>query len=105
MAVEEPIFTTVLQLGDFEIRDYPELVVSEVTVSGAQKAAENSGFRLHAGHIFGGNKPRQRFAMTTSVTQSPAKGTKICMTAPVHAGTPRSGGALTQRFPICVTRC
>lgn len=44
MAVEEPVFTTVLQQGDIEIRDYPELVVAEVAVSGAQKASANSGF-------------------------------------------------------------
>jgi hypothetical protein len=105
MGVEESIFTTVLEQGDFEIRDFPELVVAEVTVSGAQKAAANSGFRLHPGYIFGGNKLRHRFAMTAPVTQSPAKGTKISMTEPVHVGIPRSGGALTQCFSIYVTRC
>ena len=33
-AVEEPSFKTVLREGTFEVRDYPALVVAEVTVSG-----------------------------------------------------------------------
>ncbi|MEO7477711.1 MAG: heme-binding protein [Lysobacteraceae bacterium] len=95
MAVEEPTFTRVLQQGDFEIRDYPELVVAEVTVPGAQKAAASSGFRLLAGYIFGGNKPLQRIAMTAPVTQSPTTGTNIAMTAPVTQ-TENNGGWVVQ---------
>ncbi|MCY7313859.1 MAG: heme-binding protein [Pseudoxanthomonas sp.] len=90
MAVEEPAFKTVLQEGDFEVRDYPALVVAEVTVSGDQKEAANKGFRLLAGYIFGGNKRRQSIAMTTPVAQQPTS-EKIAMTAPVtqtqNAGT------------------
>ena len=69
MAVEEPAFKTVIQEGAFEIRDYPPLVVAEVTVSGDQKEAATKGFRLLAGYIFGGNKSRQSIAMTAPVTQ------------------------------------
>ena len=90
MAVEEPAFKTVLQDGDFEIRDYPSLVVAEVTVSGGQKEAASKGFRLLAGYIFGGNKRRQSIAMTAPVAQA-AISEKIAMTAPVtqiaNAGT------------------
>lgn len=82
MAVEEPPFTTVLQDGDFEVRDYPALVVAEVTVTGAQKEAASKGFRLLAGYIFGGNQRRQDIAMTAPVGQQPAS-EKIAMTAPV----------------------
>ena len=82
MAVEEPAFRTVLREGAFELRDYPALVVAEVTVDGDQKAAANQGFRLLAGYIFGGNKPRQSIAMTAPVAQTPAR-EKIAMTAPV----------------------
>jgi hypothetical protein len=35
MAVEEPHYTTTLQDGAFELRDYPAMVVAEVTVTGA----------------------------------------------------------------------
>jgi hypothetical protein len=82
MAVEEPPFTVVLQDGAFELRDYPSLIVAEVTVSGGQKEAANRGFRLLAGYIFGGNSRRQSIAMTAPVAQEPA-GERIAMTAPV----------------------
>jgi hypothetical protein len=82
MAVEEPAFKTVLQEGAFEIRDYPSLVVAEVTVSGGQKEAASKGFRLLAGYIFGGNKRRQSIPMTAPVEQAPSS-EKIAMTAPV----------------------
>jgi len=90
MAVEEPAFKTVLHDGNFEIRDYPSLVVAEVTVSGGQKDAASKGFRLLAGYIFGGNKRRQSIAMTAPVAQAPISET-LAMTAPVtqiaNAGT------------------
>lgn len=82
MAVEEPAFRTLLRDGAFEIRDYPALVVAEVTVTGGQKAAANKGFRLLAGYIFGGNRRKQSIAMTAPVAQQPASET-IAMTAPV----------------------
>lgn len=82
MAVEEPAFQTVLKDGAFEIRDYPALVVAEVTVTGDQKEAASKGFRLLAGYIFGGNKRKQSIAMTAPVAQRPTS-EKIAMTAPV----------------------
>ena len=82
MAVEEPAFRSVLHEGAFEVRDYPALVVAEVTVSGDQKEAASKGFRLLAGYIFGGNKRRQSIAMTAPVAQAQTS-EKIAMTAPV----------------------
>jgi hypothetical protein len=82
MATEEPAFTVVSHEGDFEVRDYPALVVAEVTVTGDQKEAANKGFRLLAGYIFGGNTRQQSIAMTAPVAQQRA-GVKIPMTAPV----------------------
>ena len=90
MAVEEAAFKTVLSDGAFQVRDYPGLIVAEVTVTGEQKAAASKGFRLLAGYIFGGNKRRQSIAMTAPVAQAPVS-EKIAMTAPVtqieNAGT------------------
>ena len=82
MAVEEPPYQVVQHDGAFEVRDYPALVVAEVTVDGDQKQAASRGFRLLAGYIFGGNKTRAKIAMTAPVAQTPA-GEKIAMTAPV----------------------
>lgn len=98
MAVEEPAFQEVLREGDFELRNYPALVVAEVTVIGDQKDAASKGFRLLAGYIFGGNKRRQSIAMTTPVAQEPS-GEKIAMTAPV-AQTQNAGGAWVVRFTM-----
>ncbi len=82
MAVEEPAFTTVMKDGKFEVRDYPALMVAEVTVTGKQKEAANKGFRLLASYIFGGNTRRESIAMTAPVAQQPTN-EKIAMTAPV----------------------
>jgi hypothetical protein len=81
-AVEEPAFKTLVQDRNFELRDYPSLVVAEVVTTGDQKAAANRGFRLLAGYIFGGNKRRASIAMTAPVAQQSA-GESIPMTAPV----------------------
>lgn len=97
MAVEEPAFKTVLSDGAFEVRDYPGLIVAEVTVSGDQKEAASKGFRLLAGYIFGGNKRRQSIAMTAPVTQELVSQT-IAMTAPVTQI--QNAGNWTVRFTM-----
>jgi DNA gyrase inhibitor GyrI len=95
MAVEEPAFKTILHEGDFEIRDYPALIVAEVTVTGGQKEAASKGFRLLANYNFGGNKQSQKIAMTAPVVQERA-GEKIPMTAPVTQT--EKAGAWVVRF-------
>ena len=97
MAVEEAAFKTVIKDGNFEIRDYPALVVAEVTVSGEQKEAANKGFRLLAGYIFGSNTRRQSIAMTAPVAQEQAS-EKIAMTAPVTQT--NNAGVWTVRFTM-----
>jgi hypothetical protein len=97
MAVEEPAFKAVLHEGAFEIRDYPALVVAEVTVSGDQTEAASKGFRLLAGYIFGGNKRHQSIAMTAPVAQAPTS-EKIAMTAPVTQI--KSAGEWVVRFTM-----
>lgn len=83
MAVEEPKFRIVKADGDFELRDYPGLVVAEVTVGGGRRTASSEGFRLLANYIFGGNAGSSKIAMTAPVLQSQVQGRKIAMTAPV----------------------
>jgi hypothetical protein len=98
MAVETPPYKQLLHDGDFELRDYPALVVAEVTVDGDQKQASNKGFRLLAGYIFGANKKRQSIAMTAPVAQQ-AVSEKIAMTAPV-AQTQGAAGTWVIRFTM-----
>lgn len=83
MATEEPKFKSLLREGDFELREYPALVVAEVSVGGDRDEASNAGFRLLAGYIFGGNTRRERLPMTTPVVQSKSASEAIPMTAPV----------------------
>lgn len=98
LAVETPPYKQVLRDGDFELRDYPALVVAEVTVDGNQKQAASKGFRLLAGYIFGANKKRQSIAMTAPVAQQAAS-EKIAMTAPV-AQTKSAAGTWVVRFTM-----
>jgi len=97
MAVEEPPFHTVLRDGAFEVRDYPALVVAEVTVDGDQKQAASRGFRLLAGYIFGANRGRAHIPMTAPVAETPSS-EKIAMTAPVTQT--KSAGAWIVRFTM-----
>ena len=83
IATEEPSFTVSLADGEFEVRDYPALVMAEVSVTGDRKEAASKGFRLLAGYIFGGNTTNQKIAMTAPVIQTAANGETIAMTPPV----------------------
>lgn len=89
MATEEPTFAVSLRRGAFEVRDYPAMIAAEVTVGGERGQAVNSGFRLLAGYIFGGNTRRQSIAMTAPVVQAQAEPETIAMSAPVI----QSGGS------------
>ena len=83
MSVKVPSFDLTVDRGAFQVRDYPALIAAEVSVAGDRDAAANSGFRLLAGYIFGGNTRRERIAMTAPVVQEAAVGETIAMTAPV----------------------
>lgn len=56
--------------GAREIRAYGPRLVAEVAVRGDRKDAVNTGFRLLAGYIFGGNAGGTRIAMTVPVDQA-----------------------------------
>jgi hypothetical protein len=85
MAVDEPAYQASVQEGAFEVRDYPALVVAEITLGGERSSAANGGFRALFSYITGSNRRRQSIAMTAPVVQAPsaAGGEKIAMTVPV----------------------
>lgn len=68
---EEPAFTLVRAEGDFELRDYPALVVAEVTSAGDRQRASGASFRRLAAYIFAQDRPQggERIAMTAPVIQ------------------------------------
>jgi DNA gyrase inhibitor GyrI len=83
---EQPEFAVVRAEGDFELRDYPELVVAEVTSSGDRQRASGASFRRLAAYIFAQDRPAggERIAMTSPVLQQQAAPDEnIAMTAPV----------------------
>ena len=92
MAIEEPIFNSLENVGPIEIRQYNAVIVAQTFVSGDMSAATNSGFRLIADYIFGNNlsvgtlanNSSEKIAMTAPVAVEPAATPKkIAMTAPV----------------------
>ena len=80
-ATEEPPHTVIVEDGPFELRQYDDMIVAEVEVTGDMRRAGNSGFRPLAGYIFGDNTARASIEMTAPVTRQ--KSQKIEMTAPV----------------------
>ena len=89
--VEQPDYVVVISDGDFELRDYPPLVVAETTRTGSRGEGLSAGFGPLARYIFakerGGDAQTETIAMTAPVQQQPARGpdsdAKIAMTAPV----------------------
>lgn len=79
---EEPNYKVTLKEGDFEVRDYPEVVSASVVVSGRGKDSANQAFKILAGYIFGKNEGQAKVAMTVPVTES-IRSEKIAMTVPV----------------------
>jgi hypothetical protein len=71
---EMPPYTVELAEGAREIRSYGPHLLAEVQVSGDRSAAIQTGFRLLAGYIFGGNESGEKITMTVPVAQSPESG-------------------------------
>lgn len=71
---EMPPYTVERSDGMREIRAYGPHLLAEVKVSGTRQGAIQSGFRLLAGYIFGGNAEGEKIAMTVPVAQTPDGG-------------------------------
>ncbi|MGP5210232.1 SOUL family heme-binding protein [Psychrobacter alimentarius] len=92
MAIEEPNYTVLSQIDDFELRHYDAQLVAQTWVSGDQDTASRQGFKILADYIFGNNTApsgeSSKISMTAPVTmqsdnQNEAISQKIAMTAPV----------------------
>lgn len=79
---EEPDYKVIIKKGDFEVRQYPEVVSASVVVAGSGKDSANQAFKILGGYIFGKNEGHSKVAMTVPVTES-IKSEKIAMTVPV----------------------
>lgn len=83
--VESPEYVVSKSQGNIEIRQYPAIIIAQVSVTGERDEAIRSGFRLLADYIFGNNSSQQTIEMTAPVQQQQdsAESEKIAMTAPV----------------------
>lgn len=72
--VATPDYAVVKTDGAVEIRDYPELVVAEITTTGSRDDAVRAGFRPLAGYIFAKEREGEKIAMTAPVTQRAQQG-------------------------------
>lgn len=79
--VEQSTYQVISHHANIEIRQYPAMIVAQVSVPGERREAIRAGFKLLADYIFGNNTTKDSIAMTAPVTQQP--GQKIAMTAPV----------------------
>lgn len=68
---EQPDYTLVRADEDFELRDYPALVVAEVSNAGTRESASGASFRRLAAYIFAQDRPEggEKIAMTAPVLQ------------------------------------
>lgn len=72
--VEKPAHKTLESDGDFEVRDYPEMLVAEVSVGGDRAAALDQGFGQLTDYIFAKSRDGDRVAMTAPVLSSSGGG-------------------------------
>lgn len=68
--IEIQKYETVYKKGNFEIRYYHEAILASVKMDGTYDNSRNSGFRILAGYIFGGNSENEKIAMTSPVRMS-----------------------------------
>lgn len=75
MALEQPTYKVIRQIGAIEIRDYEPYVVAECDLSEIDdlNLASNAGFRRLFNYISGENADSQKIAMTVPVRQVPSK--------------------------------
>lgn len=68
-SVERPDYDVLVAEDDFEIRQYPPLLLAETVVTSARdrKQALERGFRMLADYIFAKSRPGERIAMTAPV--------------------------------------
>ena len=64
---EQAPYEVIEKKAKFELRQYEPFLTATVVADGEFRDAMSNGFRKLAGYIFGGNKRKQKIAMTTPV--------------------------------------
>ncbi len=98
-SLELPKYTAILADGRHEVRRIAPLVAAETVVEGEYDAAARASFRILAGYIFGGNRTKQKIAMTAPVASTADDASEtIAMTAPVLSERTTAAGSKTPRW-------
>ena len=100
--VEEPPYENIVEDGDFEVRDYPQVIVAETTVDATLEEAGGEAFERLFGYISGDNVSDAEIAMTSPVTQTGAS-ESISMTAPVGQTRTDDGWVVSFIMPASYT--
>lgn len=95
MAIEEAKYEVIKKDKRFEIRNYAPHILAETVVEGTLENAGNKAFQRLFNYISGGNRSRNKVAMTAPVSQQKS-GKKIKMTAP--AGQQNAGESWAVSF-------
>lgn len=98
--VEEVNYKLIRKAENFELRDYPPLLVAETIVDGTLEEAGNKAFKKLFDYISGKNRSQSNIAMTAPVSQESVS-EKIAMTAPV--GQKRADGGWMVSFTMPVS--
>jgi hypothetical protein len=73
-SIEKPKHKVIERDGQFEVRDYPELLVAEAKASGGRAQALDKGFGQLADYIFAKSRDGAKVAMTAPVLSADAGG-------------------------------
>ena len=97
---EQAKYSVLKKADGYEIRNYPAHIAAQTVVGGTSVNGDafNTGFRIIAGYIFGGNVKKESIAMTAPVVaQGPSE--KIAMTVPVTASAKDNSQAVSFVMP------
>ena len=76
---EEPEYKVLQSQEDFEIREYPSLIIAEIKMSDNKEELKNKSFMALFDYISGDNKEKQEIKMTAPVFQSQTEDEKWSM--------------------------
>jgi hypothetical protein len=81
--IEEHRYAVIKEFDEFEVRKYESALFSSVVMSDTTyDRTANTGFRVLAGYIFGGNETGEKIAMTSPVAMELGDSTKMSFMVP-----------------------
>lgn len=81
--VETLSYKVLIKKDEYEVRVYDPYIAMQTEVEGDFREGVNSGFRVLAGYIFGGNTSKQKIDMTSPVIENEKMSESVSMTSPV----------------------